>query len=270
MRATKKVFLIASILFILCSITSCRTKKIATGAVAHRSDSIALNNEAYRLIQKCRDNSINYDWLSTRVRVEYSDNNISQDFTAVVRMRRDSVLWISLQGPFGIEGGRILITRDSIFVMNKLRGEYLRQPISYLSVLMPMQTDLRQVQDFILGTYLLFAEAVPEYRGLEDSLHLIQAESPQFRYQSKLYPQNYTLARSVLTDKMINRLMNVTFGGYSQEQGKPFSADRTINIKQGNKDINLHLVFTKLKVNEVLNFPFDIDPGMRRVDQIRF
>jgi hypothetical protein len=262
-----------SLFLILCSLifaSSCRTKKIATGVAARRNDSIALTNEAYQFIKKSRDNMIPYEWLSTRIRVEYSDNSISQDFSAVVRMRRDSVLWVSLQGPFGIEGGRILVTRDSIFVINKLSNEYIRQPISYLSKLIPIQTNLSELQDFILGYYLLFAHAVPEYMGMTDSLHQIRAESPEFRYESGLYPQNYTLAKSVLTDKMLNQQMNLTFGAYGQEQGKPFSNERSIDIKQGNKNINMHLVFTKIKVNEVLNFPFEISPSMKEVDSIRF
>ena len=269
MTAIKKY----SLFFILCSLfifSSCKTKKIVTGgSIAHRIDSTLLNSEAAKMIQKSRDNDIDYDWLTTRVRVEYNDENLSQDFTAVVRMRRDSVLWISLQGPFGIEGGRILVTRDSIFVINKLSGEYLRQPISYLSKVMPMQTDLSHLQDFIMGNYLLFSGASPDYRGMEDSLHLIQTESPVFRYRAKLYPQNYTLAQSVLTDKMMGREMSVTFGGYSQEMGKPFAGDRNIDIK-GAKHVSLHLTFSKIKVNEILSFPFDIDPGLRQVGQIRF
>ena len=266
-----KHYLFLAFLLLVLFFSSCKTKKIATGfAPVRKNDTTILNNEAAKIIQKSNGNKIDYDWFSTRIKVEYNDNNLSQDFTAVVRMHRDSVLWISLQGPFGIEGGRIMVTHDSIFIINKLSNEYLHQPISYLSRIMPMQTDLTQLQDFLLGYYLLFTGAAPDYRGLEDSLHFIQAESPQFRYQSKLYPQNYTLAKSVLTDKMLNQQMNLTFGGYSSELGKPFSNERSIDIKQGNKNLNMHLVFTKIKVNEVLNFPFEINAGMREVDTIRF
>jgi hypothetical protein len=262
------VVLFISMLFF----SSCKTKKIATGAVSVRrvDTAVVIDNEAVKMILKSRENRLDYDWFSSRIKVEYNDNNISQDFTAAVRMRRDSVLWISLQGPFGIEGGRIMVTRDSIMVINKMSGEYLRQPISYLSKVMPVQTNLPQLQDFLLGYYLMFSGAVPEYRGMQDSLHFIQAESPQFRYQSRIYPLNYTLAKSVLTDKMLSQQMYITFDGYSKEQGKPFSNERSIDIKQGSKSMNLHLVFTKIKVNEVMSFPFDIDPAMREVNSIRF
>jgi hypothetical protein len=69
---------------------------------------------------------------------------------------------------------------------------------------------------------------------------------------------------------MLSQQMYITFDGYSKEQGKPFSNERSIDIKQGSKSMNLHLVFTKIKVNEVMSFPFDIDPAMREVNSIRF
>lgn len=271
MHRLQPKFFALVLLVLLLVFSSCKTKKFATGSgVARRTDSIALSNEAYGIIKKSRENKLDYDWFSTRVKVEYNDENLSQDFTAVVRMCRDSLLWISLQGPFGIEGGRILVTRDSIFVVNKLSNEYLRQPISYLTKVMPIQTSLPQLQDFIMGYYLLFTHAVPNYRGMEDSLHNIRAESAEFKYDSKLYPLNCTLAKSVLTDKMLNQQMSLTFAGYTQEQGKPFSNERNIDILKGNKKVSLSLFFTKIKINEVLSFPFDINPAMREVDRIKF
>ena len=263
---------LSGIIFCLVLFSSCKTHHIASGGHIRisKSDTTAINDEAAKYIQLANDNRIPYDWFATRIKVEYSDDRQSQDFTAVVRMRRDSIMWVSLQGPFGIEGARILITRDTIKLVNKLSNEYLCQPISYLSNILPMQTDMTLLQDFILGYYMQFAGTAQDYRGLEDSLHLIQAESPQMRYRARLYPQNYTLAKSLLTDKMIKQEMSITFGGYTTEQGRPFSAERTIDLKQGSKSFNLHLSYTKIRVNEPLAFPFDVDQNMKRVDNIRF
>jgi hypothetical protein len=261
-----------SILFLpLLFFSSCKTHRVASGmAAVKKADTTAMNEDAAKFIQQSNANRIPYDWFATRIKVEYSDPMQSQDFTAVVRMKRDSVMWVSLQGPFGIEGARILITRDTIKLVNKLSGEYLCQPIGYLSTLLPMQIDMGHLQDFILGYYLQFSGVGTTYRGMEDSLHLIQAESAQMRYRASLYPQNYTLAKSLLTDKMAGEEMNTTFGGYTAEQGKPFSEDRTIDIKQGSKTINLHLSYTKVRINEPLVFPFEVDPSLKRVDRIRF
>ena len=259
------------ILLSLLFFSSCKTHKIATGsAKSIKADTAIVDAQTAHLLEKINANRIPYETFSTRIRVEYSDGQMSQDFTAVVRMRRDSVLWLSMQGPFGIESARILITRDTLRMINKLGNEYVTQPISDLASMLPIQADMPMLQDFILGYYLQMSGAAPQYRGMEDSLYLIQSESPQMRYRARIYPQNYTLAKTLLTDKMAGQEMSITFDGYTAESGHPFSAERKIELRQGSKVITLHLSYGKVKINEPLVFPFEVDKGMKRIDRIRF
>lgn len=105
---------------------------------------------------------------------------------------------------------------------------------------------------------------------MEDSLHLIPAESAQLSYRAFLYPENYTMAKSLLTDKMVGQQMSITFGGYASEAGHPFSEDRTIGLKQGDQAYTLHLSYSKVRINEPLDFPFEVGSGMKHSDRIRF
>lgn len=261
-----------SVVLLLCIgllLSSCRSHRIVTGA-PHSISAVQGRQAEDTILQRADAHRIAYDWFATRIRVSYSDGQNEMDFTAAVRMRRDSVIWLSLQGPFGIEGARVLITPDTLRIVNHLSNEYINQPLSSLSRMLPIQASIRELQDFIMGYYLHLAGLTPQYRGLEDSLHLIQAESAQLLYRAFLYPQNYTMAKSLLTDKMAGQQMSITFGGYAIEAGQPFSDDRTIGLRQGDHAYTLHLSYSKVRVNEPLDFPFEVGPGMRRSDRIRF
>ncbi|MFY7861040.1 MAG: DUF4292 domain-containing protein [Chitinophagales bacterium] len=52
--------------------------------------------------------------------IEIDQQGNQETFTAHFRYRVNDTLWISLTGTLGIEGARILVTRDSTFVINKL------------------------------------------------------------------------------------------------------------------------------------------------------
>ncbi len=252
--------------------SSCRTHHAVTGASQSSPTAPAIQQGAIEdtILQRADANRIPYEWFATRIRVSYSDGKSEMDFTAVVRMRRDSVIWLSLQGPFGIEGARVLITPDTVRIVNHLSNEYTALPVSSLSRMLPLQTGIRELQDFILGYYLHLSGLTPRYRGLEDSLRLIQSESAQLSYRAFLYPENYTMAKSLLTDKMAGQQMSITFGGYASEAGHPFSEDRTIGLKQGDQTYTLHLSYSKVRINEPLDFPFEVGSGMKRSDRIRF
>ena len=213
---------------------------------------------------------ISYRQFATRVKLDYTSGGQAISFTAVVRLYVDSLVWLSLQGPFSIEGVRILVTKDSINMINKLSGEYLSQSISYLQQLLPIATDINTLQYFILGYHLPTAAAKPVYRGLEDSLCVIQSQSPAYRYTSWLAPQNYTMTKSLLIDQRQSRQMNLTFEHYILEQNRPFSSERSITIRQGNRVLGLSLSYGRVKIDEPLAFPFEIQPGMKRVEEIKF
>ena len=233
-------------------------------------DTTATLLDASPYIVKHKATQIDYSTFSSRIKTEYSDGNQSLDFTIVLRMKKDSAIWLSLQGPFGIEGARILITADTIRYVNHLMSEYLCQPTSYVSHLLPIQPSMKMLQDFILGYYLSVDGINPDYRGLEDSLHLIQAENATTRYRAWLHPQNYTLTKSLLADMLAGQQITTIFDGYMQEQGKPYSSERTMTIQQTGRTMKLQLHYTKIKINEPVSMPFDIDRNMKQVENIRF
>ena len=47
-------------------------------------------------------------------------NGVKEDFIAHIRYNLNDTLWVSFTGTFGIEGARMLITKDSTYIINKL------------------------------------------------------------------------------------------------------------------------------------------------------
>jgi len=73
-----------------------------------RADSIRFIREVY---DKVMDNRLDYRTFSAKVKVDFvgSDGKKS-DFNAFIRMKKDSVLWLTINAAFGIETIHISIT----------------------------------------------------------------------------------------------------------------------------------------------------------------
>ena len=54
------------------------------------------------------------------------------DVTANVRIVHDEAIWISVTALMGIEVARVLITPDSVKIINRLQAEYIKKPLEYL------------------------------------------------------------------------------------------------------------------------------------------
>jgi hypothetical protein len=59
-------------------------------------------------------------WIGAKAEMSFVSNNIAQDFTAHIRAKIGDTFWMSCTGMLGIEGARMLLLRDSLFVKNKL------------------------------------------------------------------------------------------------------------------------------------------------------
>lgn len=90
-----------------------------------------------------------------------------------VRMVRDEAIFISLRPMLGIEVGRLLITADSLYAVDKLHKRYIAEKVSILTSGIPVTVS--DVQDmflgrpFILGMGTLNEALKPQVTASEDS-----------------------------------------------------------------------------------------------------
>lgn len=196
-----------------------------------------------------------YQTLSARARVTWSDGTEETSFQTGIRMKRDSLVWMSLSSS-GLEGARLLILPDSMRVMNQLAGITSSHDLSYLQFWLPFPVSFSMLQQFISGQRLTIGEresAVAE----EDSLLALHTESDTRRETTWVDKQNYTLKKILLKDKLMQQSMEIIFESYSPLHGKPFSFKRIINIQHGPASIRMTIDITKAKMNEDLIYPFD-------------
>lgn len=119
-----------SILILLLLVSSCSLKKKLPSPMAHAAD---------------------YQWMTAKMSGEITQvSNLSSfTFTGALRMRRDSTVWLSAS-TMGMEAVRVLLTNDSVFMMNRFEKTYLAEPNSTLVQTMPIPS-LQETQTLLLG-----------------------------------------------------------------------------------------------------------------------
>ncbi len=76
------------------------------------------------LYSKLKENELRFDWLSVKFDASYSEKRNSTDFKGQVRIRKDSLIWVSITPALGIEYFRMVITTDSVKYVNRFNKEY--------------------------------------------------------------------------------------------------------------------------------------------------
>jgi Domain of unknown function (DUF4292) len=180
-----------------------------------------------------------------------------QDFTAHFRIRKDSVIWINVTALGGISFAKILITRDSFFMVNILQKTATCVPLASAAKILPSKVDFSSLQNLIIGEPLRAGEItdVTEQNGkwsarVEDSSY-IQDLLYNRADSSLVYAQLRTHSTSGPT-------ATTQYNSYETSDSRKMSTGRELKIQNGNDIYSLDMNFVKFSFDDVLEYPFSI------------
>ncbi|MFN8206807.1 MAG: DUF4292 domain-containing protein [Bacteroidales bacterium] len=109
--------------------------------------------EGRRLLRKVIRNNVDYQRLNFKnclFAVEYNGMELPE-VKGNIKFVKDSAIQISVVPAFGIEAGRILITRDSVFVVNRINKWYLAESWESADMEGLKKLKMKELEDIFLG-----------------------------------------------------------------------------------------------------------------------
>jgi hypothetical protein len=264
----KNIFPIAAIVFLLSTVISCRSTKKLQSAVNKKDtvvnvkstpapDSLKAGNELFGTLLR---NRIDFKTFSAKIKVEYEDVKGKQpDVVANVRMQKDNIIWISINATFlSIEAFRILITKDSVTILNKLEKQVEKHPFSFIESIAKIPLDFKTLQDIIVGNPVFLGDKVVAYKLTENRI-LLSTVGKYFKNLLTLSGSSNLIERSKLDDLdvTLNRTGDLTYSKYENRSGVSFSTLRQITVAEKTK-VDIKLDFKQYEFNSELSYPFPI------------
>jgi hypothetical protein len=273
-KLLKNIFFILSLVAVCFISVSCHTtRKVQTIQTAfYKKDTSALvivNQAAVDsilMVKKTMGNLeskyIDFKTFQAKIKVQYEDSRGKQpDVTAYVHILKDSLIWISLHATFlDVEAFRILITKDSVFVLDKLNRQAQLRSIDYLQDITEIPFDFKTLQDLIIGNPVYMdSNNVVSYKKTDNNI-LISTIGKYFKDLLTLSNNdNLLLLHSKLDDVNINRnrTADITYDDYDNKTGVNFSTYREITVSEKNK-LDISLYFKQYEFNKDLSISFSI------------
>ncbi|MEJ7767193.1 MAG: DUF4292 domain-containing protein [Chitinophagaceae bacterium] len=222
-----------------------------------RADSIAFIRKVYTQV---KSRKIDFKTFSAKMKVDYSDKDgKGPDLTVFVRMQKDSVIWLSINATvFSYEAFRVMITPDSVTVLNKKDKLVQYRSLSYLQELSQLPFDFYTLQDLILGNPIYLDSNFVSFKQSESSL-LISSTGQYFKHLMTLTNNDFVLQHSKLDDVNLarNRTCDLTYTDYENKDNILFSTGRKITVAEKSK-LDIEMNFKQYSFNETLSFPFAV------------
>lgn len=248
-------FLLAAALFL----SNCGTgKKLGDRSMKNRSADFLMEQMIRRQVQA--------EWFEGRARIGYSDEYMSMGVNATIRMQKDSLLWLSVK-KLGFEAARVMITTDSVYVLDRLNNQYGTQSLAWVEKEYGLPADLRTLQMIFLGNPVFFQTTDLQSEALESGYRLFhQGENMESNYL--LDGQDLRLQQMSFNDQRYQRSLDYQLKEYQNTPDKQnFSYFRNLEIdSRETGKTKLEIRFSEIELNVPKSIRFEIPRRYTKMD----
>lgn len=209
-------------------------------------------------VKKIDSNTIIFSTFSGKIKLDYDDGEKKyNDITAFVRIKKDSAIWVSLNAVIA-EAYRVLITPDSVKVMDKLNKSIQYRDFKFLQEITHLPIQFSEMQNLILGNPIFFYRDTIQYNMGETVLQLVGLLGA-LTYASEFNRPNLLLNRTRLhfLDSLQERVATLEYLNYEKVDDRVFSTRRKIVVSD-KKQLDLNLDYKQVVFDKPVNFPFHV------------
>lgn len=234
-------------------LVACKSRKKHMDTVKHYLDSVS-----FVLNQNGKDSLLRQEWeyLSTRVAVDYYSSEEDQSFSLNIRMRRDSLIWFTVSAALNFQVMKGIITRDSVKALDLINKKYYAYGISSLGNRLGAQIGLRDLQNLL--------SANPVYDTLtytHDSVggNWVAVNPP---VTNVIYSKDFSLPdSSFLAQKGTERQLKTLYSGTLSAGKITLAQFMDLYAMSASKTIRMQMEFKNASDAYIPLFPFTVPEG---------
>ncbi|MGY3054644.1 hypothetical protein ACVWYG_002851 [Pedobacter sp. UYEF25] len=243
---------------IIVFISACGIKKAVVMAPKTKIDSVVPPDTKGEAINLLKSKQLQFNTLSLKGKANLVIDGDANDVTMNFRMKDKQVIWVSITAVGGVvEVARALITPDSIKIMDRLKGKYIKKPFSYIYNFTNKQVNFNTLQDILTGNAISGflnldanvkqANGVWTLSGIKDEL--------DYKF---LFNALYRVEETNLSDAKSGQALKVTYNSYQKLHDYLFPGGLKINTLSGTKKISISIDYVKVDGNSSITFPFNV------------
>jgi hypothetical protein len=248
------------------ALSSCKSKKKAAEPV----DYLALVDQKFdSVIDSVRNNKAFPQTLSIKSKVYFETPKLSDSFKMHIRMKKDSVIWISATY-YKMEVARLLLTPDSVKMIDRKNGKYYLGDYDYIQNRFKVPLDFDLLQSILLGNPFSLDSAV-KVRTYSSRGQLIMAALNNRWYdngsgekilkqqttQIWIDPDTYRITKSKISEYKSRKHFKTTYSDTAMVNGYILPKGAVYEVKHDD-DMIFTSEYLKIESPEDLSFPFTI------------
>ena len=204
---------------------------------------------------------IDFGYLHSKARMIFRDEKKERDVKANIRIRKDSVIWMTFS-VIGVQGGKALINKDSITIVSTVDKEYYVFDYEELSKRFNFKIDYSVLEAAMLGNPIRAKQLTDEIGREGEFDKLVQTEGT-VTIKNLINPIIKKIERVELIESNTSNSLKLEYSNFQPlgEKSYPYNGIVSVFYKTAAGIISNTITFEYSKVeigDKELKFPFRI------------
>lgn len=205
---------------------------------------------------------IDFDYMQGKSRMVLQDGVKEREVRASVRVRKDSVIWMSFS-VVGVHGGRALINQDSITIINNVEKEYFVFEYDELSRQFNFEIDFHVIQAAALGNLIIPRAPGDRIEHHENGDAVLRQTSGTISVDNFINGTTKKIEKVALKELNSNNTLTIDYSNFQPLGNKLFPYNGKIDLlyktQAGLLNTTIIFEYNKAEVaDKELKFPFNI------------
>jgi hypothetical protein len=212
--------------------------------------------------KKLSVNELDFENFQAKIKLDYDDGFQNFNTSANVRIKKDSVIWLSVTAAIGIEALRAIIRTDSIFVIDRINKQYNAFGFDSLQNKLNIPIDYNILQSALVGN--LISQREKEDRvGREEKYFVLKQNHDQFIIENFINSRTMKLEKVVIVEQPSMNSLEIEYNNFQFIGNKLLPHEHAFQISYTKNNYttktDLSIGFNRISVDDKkIKFPFNI------------
>lgn len=252
-------------------LVSCRDNKITRKPLEGKNKDF--------LLSELKKNEVGFTTFSAKSAISVENNGSNNSFKSTIRIQKDSAIWVSITPLFGIELARVLLTKDSLKVINRINAEYFIGDYDYFYKKYDVALEFETIQALLIGNRVDFEEDEKLKFSIDNEKYYLgnikkrkverKDKSARLKEVDEvvslwLNASTFKIEEMLISDLTASRFVRAQFLEHQKFDNQLIPTQLTYYLNES-KDNKVSIEYSKITLNQPISFSFNIPSKYEQV-----
>jgi len=250
---------IITVLIVILSLTSCKSRKISDKSVDYLP--------ARSIVKKNQDVAFSRTSLKGTMQIKYRGKDELPNINGSIRLIKDSIIWLNFS-KLGFPIAKLIVTPNKVKFYEKIGKTSFEGDFKLISSWLGTDFDFSKVQNLFIGETLMDLESKKLQVNIKDGKYELVSKkrNPIFEIKYAIDPDHFKVVKEEITHVGKNQNLSILYKDFNKINESLFPKGFLITAKADGMTTIIDINYKNVQFDVPLRFPFKTPAGYRNIE----